>query len=255
MRSQQVWKGIYESFPKVNQTLEAFSLQRWLERQRLEATDLYENSKSENLQSFLGKILIGYTTTLKGKVKILDWGGGLALEYIKLLKSNYPVEDLEYFVIETEAVCQLGRDFYSKSRFPKFSGSRESIHFYPQLKQIDIPYDIFHCDSSFQYLEHWREVIDTVCEKSPKLILLCGMLCGHIPSFATVQNYYDHQLPVWFLNKDELMEHMSKNGYEMVYEEFDNARYFGKVCNLPMDNFPQKYQLKRKYNLCFRAVS
>jgi putative methyltransferase (TIGR04325 family) len=252
MNQHMVWDGIYDSFPLVNQTEEAFSQKRWIQRQCTEATDIYSNKDLSINQTILGKIVTGYTAKNCQQTRIVDFGGGLALEYLKMLSYGYQVKELDYYVIETEAVCNVGKTYYSEKEFPNFLGSREQIHFKSRLEELDIEYDIFHCDSSFQYIEDWRGELAKVCSKSPPLILLCGMLTGDIPTFATVQNYYGHQLPVWFINKQEIVNFLCKKDYKLVFQENAEAKYFGKVRNLPMNNFPIEYQLQKKCHLCFR---
>jgi putative methyltransferase (TIGR04325 family) len=252
MNQNIIWNGIYDSFPLVNHTKKAFSQKRWIQKQCKEATEIYLNKDLRISQTILGKIIIGYTAKNCQQSTIVDFGGGLALEYLRLISSGYQVEELDYYVIETEAVCNFGQTYYSEKEFPNFLGLRDQIHFKSNLEELDMEYDIFHCDSSFQYIEDWRTELEKVFLKSPSLILLCGMLAGDIPTFATVQNYYEQQLPVWFINKQEIVKFLHENNYRLVFQEKAESRYFGEVRNLPMSNFPIKYQLQKKCHLCFR---
>lgn len=80
-----------KKFPKVNQKMQAFSLERWLNRQYQEAQDLYISSDAKHHESFLSRILAGYAGNCSSEIKIVDFGGGLAFEYLKLNSCHFPL--------------------------------------------------------------------------------------------------------------------------------------------------------------------
>jgi hypothetical protein len=88
---------------------------------------------------------------------------------------------------------------------------------------------------------------------NPELLVLVGITAGgRIPTFATLQNYYGNWLPVWFWNQNEFVSFIEGLGYECILSQDAEARYFGRVRNLPMSNFPRTHRLSRKCDLVFR---
>ena len=85
----------------------------------------------------------------------------------------------------------------------------------------------------------------------PKLIFLCGVLAGNVPSFYTFQKYYNEYIKVRFLNYSELNSFFSKNNYSLIVSEFSKQKYFGKVMDLPMNNFYSSFRIKKKLNLLY----
>lgn len=242
---KKIWEGIYPEFPK-QEGVATFSATRWINRQIEEAKSLMAlRGTLAKTQSILGDVLIGYGAQTENPIRVLDFGGGLALEYLKLQVRNLPMDRLDYYVIENKDVCQVGESFYTEN----------NIHFFADLSHPHHPYDIFYAESSFQYLENWKKALLQIFDHQPKLLLLCGMLVGNIPTFSTLQTYYEHQLPVWFLNQEELRAFLELHHYKLVSQQVANARYFGKQCNLPMQNFPKPYRLRRKCNLIFQQCS
>ena len=119
----------------------------------------------------------------------------------------------------------------------------------PRLNFND--FNIFYSSNSIQYLNDTYKFFMKVFNYQPKLIFLCGILTGEIPTFYAYQKYYDEYIKVRFLNFSELNSFFSKNKNKLVVSEFSKQKYFGKVMDLPMNNFYSAFRIKRKLNLLY----
>jgi putative methyltransferase (TIGR04325 family) len=237
-----IWEGIFSKFPTGGGNV-AFSSKRWIERQKLEAEELMRNpSAPSSGGSVLADILPGWIAARGTATKIVDFGGGLALEYLRTKGRGVPVDQFAYTVVETEPVCRAGREVFRKT---------SGVAFASKLAACRGPIDIFHAASSLHYVRDWKSFLRRVADLGPELLVLAGTLAGAVPTFASLQNYYGTTIPVWFLNQGELFARLGELGFKCISDQPAAARYFGRVRPLPMQNFPSSHRLRRKRNFIF----
>jgi putative methyltransferase (TIGR04325 family) len=240
--TRKIWDGIFTDFPEDSDP-QAFSEDRWTAAQRAEATALLQNPSAPSAGgSILPEVLAGWHSAGVGKTTLVDFGGGLALEYIRLRGRGFPVDKLRYTVIETPPVCTVGRELFA---------GEPNVTFRSAIDEVAGPIDVFHAGSSLQYVRDWRGLLDRVQHLGPRLLVLAGTLTGAIPTFASLQNYYGCKIPMWFVNQGELQAHLAALDYTCISDQPVDARYFGRVRNLPMAHFPKTHRLPRKRHLIF----
>lgn len=80
-------------------------------------------------------------------------------------------------------------------------------------------------------------------------MLFTDLTAGKIPTYVSVQNYYDSKIPVWFFNIDEILKEVEKLGFKVALCSPRLSPFFGKLQEIPQNNFPEKYRLKNSCNL------
>jgi putative methyltransferase (TIGR04325 family) len=179
----------------------------------------------------------------KKQIKILDFGGGLGIGYLTLVESiPNDLTSISYTIVEVPEVCRIARE----------------LHAGAVVYTSDLPnephFDLIHAASSFQYIEHWQELVEKYAALEPEYILLSDIFAGDIKTFVTLQTYYESKMPHWFLNLNELIKTFSVLGYGLIMKSYATSRRLDAEDVLPMENFPEELQLKQTLHLLFRKI-
>lgn len=243
-----IWEGIYTSFDQCPKCGDGFSGERWSIQQ------LDRIKKLQNEISISGENVVGYETSLlplvvglagnetENKIKILDFGGGLGNTYLLMNSGCIRNIEFEFYIVESQEVCERGREF--------FKGDCQ-IHFFSSLPKEIKSFEIIHLGSSIQYIEDWKGLLTGFTKYNPKYILLADVPAGNIPTYATVQNYYESKIPYWFFNMNEIIDCMDSAGYGLLFKSVCIEKRSGKYQPLPQDNFPADYRAGESRNLLF----
>ena len=254
-----VWEGIYSNIQEAasrarqleiskrvspNDHAKSFEQERWVQHQLKEADRLQQGDyRSGASRGILKEVLAGYVARRDGSLSVIDFGGGLALEFFRLKGGGLPTQNLSFCVIETPTICRTGRVFFR---------TEPRVHFRSTLPKDNRRVDVFHAANSLHYVIDWKGFLTRVSRLQPNLIVLAGITAGPIPTFGSLQSYYGNWLPVWFWNQDEFVSFIEGLGYECVLRAKAEARYFGRVRDLPMSKFPRTHRLQRKCDLVFK---
>lgn len=239
-----IWEGVYDRFPPVPFGA-TFSQSRWTDGQQNLVEGVATGREKRAGGMLLREILAGWMAAQDGEVKVLDFGGGLGIEYLMLASSIMPLHRLTFDVVESIGICRIGRKLFRQT---------PNIHFRTRLPVPPATYQVFHAANSLHYVGNWQHFVGNIAKLRPSVIVLAGVTAGSIPTFATVQNYYGAKIPVWFWNENDLATEFAKHGFQLIMKTEAEARYFSRVRNLPMDNFPRSHRLRRKCNLIFRRT-
>jgi len=261
MRSQRthVWAGVYRTIQEAaldarrasgasrsssGRRSSSFEQQRWVQHQIEEARELREDGNRPGAsRGILKEVLAGYLVGHFTPISIMDFGGGLALEFLRLQAARLPMKNIRFCVIETPTICRVGKAFF---RF------EDRVSFRSTLPRAGRRINIFHAANSLHYVLNWKTFLARALSLKPELLVLPGVMAGPIPTFGSLQSYYGNRLPVWFWNEDEFISVVEGLGYDCVFRNQAEARYFGRVRDLPMSNFPRSHRLRRKCDLVFR---
>ncbi|OQA03886.1 MAG: hypothetical protein BWY69_00192 [Planctomycetes bacterium ADurb.Bin401] len=227
--SFNIWEGIYSSFAECPKCGDGFSSERWSNQQ----FDRIKKLKEEIKQS--GEKIVGCQN---GLLPVLAAVVGSVLMTCGCIRNI----DFEFFVMESQEVCEKGMEF--------FKGDSQ-IHFYSSLPKEIKNFDIIHLGSSIQYIEDWKGLLTGFTKYNPKYILLADVPAGNIPTYATVQNYYESKIPYWFFNINEIIDCMDSAGYGLLFKSVCSEKRLGKYQPLPQDNFPLEYRAGESRNLLF----
>jgi putative methyltransferase (TIGR04325 family) len=120
---------------------------------------------------------------------------------------------------------------------------------YVETWPADGTFDLIHAASALQYVDDWRQVLESLARYRADFMLLSDVFAGAIPTFVTLQNYYGSRIRHWFWNLDELLEACSGASYAQVMKTFAAGRRLEMVDTLPMDHFPETHRLEQSLHL------
>ena len=181
------------------------------------------------------------TIYINKNVKILDIGSGGLDVYFEL---NKIIQDYQKFnkkrfnkkifldLIEVPEVL----DIYKKFKFSKFFKCNFSSNF--KIKK----YDIIYISNTLHYIDNPKSFIDKLVKTNSNYIIINSTRMGDSKTFIALQNFYKYKIPTWFFNLKDLLK-MFKN-YDLIYLNDYLDKYFGKISEIPMRNYPKKFRLK-----------
>lgn len=111
---ERIWDGIYASFDDVHVRGEGFGESAWPRDARTSLTPLLAGHEHQGRipsdsahRTFLSVALL--LAKLRGSLRVLDFGGGLAEPYVFLINSLQDASKVDYRVIDLPNVCEEGR--------------------------------------------------------------------------------------------------------------------------------------------------
>ena len=244
-----IWEGVYTSFEEVPRIGHGFNQNRWVEavlQKTLSVKEDHENISSTipqfpSYSKSLLPLLTAVVKTKYEKMRILDFGGGLGIDYLRTINSQTNSETYYYHIVENEILCDHGNRLFDQDR---------NIVYHLSIL-TDCKFDIIYSSSSVQYVEDWKGIITQFSSVSTQYLLLTDLPAGDIPTFATAQNYYGSKIPSWFFNISEFIEYTASQGFALQFCSTYKGNILGKYDYLPQDNFPEYYRLGRSCNLLF----
>ncbi len=236
-----IWEGVYSDFTEAIGTGIGFGGNDWIANSvrnlnRLRSDTLNCNGPAAAPAYAEGLLPVIAATLLaeRGRFRILDFGGGLGVGFIKA-KACLPKDGfLEYFVWDVPEVCEEGKR--------QFSDNSE-ISFHSKLPQFNSPPDLVNFGSSISYVNDWHGLIGQMAGLDAQYLLFRDLPAGNIPTFVSLQNYYESKIPYWFFNYSEFVSKVSASGYTLSFQARYLPSIMGKSEEYPQDNFPVEYRL------------
>jgi len=248
-----IWEGVYRSFSEVPAEGPGFDGETWISNSLKRIAAVREEAErnvllppASNYREGLLPLLAALGYNENGSVRILDFGGGIGFTYYQTICGLPRTEGVEYHVVEREAVCRAGTEF--------FGANHSNLRFLTELPQAGERFDIVHSGSAIHYVEGWKQLLSRLCVLSRKYLLLVDVPAGNIPTFATAQHYYGSKIPVWFFNIEELLSAVGSFGHELIFKSVYESVIRGVKQSLPMQNFEEQYRLKQACNLLFERL-
>jgi putative methyltransferase (TIGR04325 family) len=249
-----IWEGIFESFSEATQQAKGAGFNGDVYNTRVlqaaqECLAAIENGKSipafHKQRNIHLPTIVAMALANKSKLDVVDLGGGLGIGYMTLMES-IPEYDkqIKYTVVEVNEVCEQGRALFSE---------KKGIDFINALPSKG-SFNLVHSSSVMQYFENWKDVMKQLTEYDAEYISLADVFAGQIPTFVTLQNYYESKMKHWFLNLEDLLSYLSSLGYKLVMKTFVTAKRLNLMDTLPMDNFPLTHRLDHTLNLLFQRI-
>lgn len=244
-----IWEGIYDEWEDAPVIEGAFDSSKWLDDQvaiaRRELVDSEKNRGSipANAKSrdYILPTVVAMARPVKGDLKVLDFGGGLASSYLPVIASLPDGNAIEFHVVERQGVCEKGREVFPDNM---------KLFFHAELPS-EGHFDVIHAGRSFQYVDDWPELLRQFAGLTPGYLVLAGALAGDIKPFVTMQNYYGYKIRVRFLNLGELIREAESLGFRLISKTLHLSKRLGKEGPLPMDNFPESHRLEHPCQLLF----
>ncbi|TAN42032.1 MAG: methyltransferase, TIGR04325 family [Nitrospirae bacterium] len=248
---EPIWEGVYSEFKDVPVTGGGFGGGIWVKNALQKAAELRELAMEEKtipsvtrFHESLLPFLAAMVYSEKESVSILDFGGGIGLSYYQVKCGLPKPATLDFHVVDLEAVCIAGREFYSKE---------SSVSFHCSLDECSsLSFDIVHIGSSIQYIEDWKGTLKSLCAMQADYIMLTNIPAGDVPTFATAQNYYGSKIASWFLNARDIIDVMKSYGFVLSFKSTYDLKILGVVQPYPQENFPEQYRMGYPCSICFR---
>ena len=236
------WDGIYSHYRDVPTHGERFDGDEWINKTRVKTERLLAASRESGSipketfgEHALLPLLASVVSAESGKVRILDFGGGMGVTYIHLTSSVPNCNGLSYHVVEREGIARGGAEL--------FAGD-DRIHFLNELP-AEGDFDIIYMSSALQYIEDYPSLLRRLMAYGAKYFLFVKLSSGDFPTYATIQkNVAGTTLPYWFINVGEIIELMSAGGYSLIYKGALEQHY-------DQSNFPPEYRMDQTCNLLF----
>jgi len=213
-----IWEGIYNSFDECPKSGEGFNSETWIRISIERLNKLLDLSKQNSIippreifavrLSFL-PILTAIMTCKKEKIKILDFGGGLGCTYVQILNGCLNIDLLDYHIVETKKICEVGEKIFE---------SDKKIQFHTTLPYHLQTVDIVHFGSSIQYVEDWKKTLAILKDFNPHYFIFTDLMAGNVKTYATVQKYYESNIPSWFININDFVKYMNILYYDLTFK-------------------------------------
>jgi len=244
-----VWEGVFNSFDEAGGNLDAFDSERWISKQQSLACEAIAkiDEGGSLTKDYPLPLVVAMLLDAHKKISILDFGGGMGIQYFDLIaKVPAAKEKVHYVIVDGESTLEN-----KPSELSEF----QNLIFKASLDEVDKTIDIIHIGSTLQYIENWRSLLAHLCERfTPKYFVFSDLLAGDVPTFVSHQIYYEKRIPSQILSiKDFCDELVSKNFYISFASNF-SAKILGST-ELPNINLPNEYRLKYTKNIVFTKIS
>ena len=148
-----VWEGVYNSFFEAGGDLDAFDSDIWIDKQKQR---IYEGLEKYNQGTFTTKdyplpLVIAMELSQKKTLKVLDFGGGMGLQYLEMIsKVPESEERVNYYVVDGKT---------SFDNRPSELNQFSCLNFSLNLDELPCEFDIIHIGSTLQYIENWENML------------------------------------------------------------------------------------------------
>jgi putative methyltransferase (TIGR04325 family) len=242
-----IWKGMYKSYKDVPVKGKSYNEKIVASETAGYTKSLVDELKTQrqipyhvNGENTFLPLLATMVLEKNKKLNVLDLGGGMGVGFISLLSCVGEIKNLNYFIIETPAMCEFGTQIFQADNRVQFL-----TDFPDKLNDIDVVY----INSSLQYFENYADILNRLAGYKPEYFLFIKFSAGEIPTYATEQiNLRNTTCAYWFFSVDEIVACMQGLGYSLKYKSALDRIY-------NQDNFPQEYRVGKACNLLFSRVS
>jgi len=196
------WKSVaYNSYDELPKNVQSLDNEIWTQKQIDRLKNIEEESDTIKDRDTL---LIEYINRFdKNNISILDYGGGIGLSYFSLLP--HTDKTVEYSIAEVQSICDAGKN------------ANVPIKFYQHIPKKE--FDIVYIRTALQYSKNWKKTLSDLVKCNPKYIIFTHLTTGDMPTYLTLQMWGDYLIPYWFINEQELFDHIRKYSYNIYHLE------------------------------------
>jgi putative methyltransferase (TIGR04325 family) len=215
-----------------------FASDTWIDATRAQTLHASEDSSLAEIKSDSQMLatVVALTTPHEGLVRVLDFGGGMGIGYLRLRHALDSKRTLEYHIVEGERICEEGQ---------KLLHAHPSVRFLSKMPDTVDNVDVVYSCSSLQYIDDYRSLLASFAKLRPRYILLADLPAGDVSTFWTAQlTVPGSAIPYQFFSLLDVTTAMSSLGYEL--------RVRG-VAERPLrvDALPPGHRVERTCNLLF----
>ncbi|MEO8257206.1 MAG: methyltransferase, TIGR04325 family [Acidobacteriota bacterium] len=240
-----VWRGIYSRLREVPGQGRGFGGAEWLalcERYLRSVRTSGESGRTIPDDVAGRHVLLPLVVACLGgseRIRILDFGGGLAFDHVLLAQATGGAADVEFHIVESDAIVAAGRRLFA---------SDPRVHFHDRLPASLPAVDLLNISTALQYVDDYPALLTSLIAYRPRRILMVDLPAGDIPTFATAQvNVRGSVIPSWFFNAAEIIALVESAGYRVAFKAASDQRF-------DLGNFPESHRLPRACHLLFTRV-
>jgi putative methyltransferase (TIGR04325 family) len=152
-------------------------------------------------------------------VRLLDFGGGLGVNFFTVASALPPSSRFAWHVVDTPLNCAAGRELFVDEPRCQFHSSPPNDD-----------YDLVLASSVLQYIPEWGNALTKLSNRNASYLCLTRLPMTTGPTFAARQQIAftsgPHAgksagaTPHWFFSREELIARLAANGYGLSYEHF-----------------------------------
>ena len=242
---ESVWEGVFDSFAEAGGDTDVFDNDEWAKKLRDKA--ISEMASPPYSREYPLSVLMAILLQKPQPVKVLDFGGGMGLQYIDINKKiPRPMGDYDYHILESKAVL---------NRIPEPLSFKSRLKFHTSLDTIPSAIDVVHFGSVLQYIEDYKDPIRKINSKFvPSYFVFSDLMVGDVPEFVTHQIYGDKRIPVRLVNIDNFKRFMVAMSFVLIYESKFITPIRGNEEVYPNRALPDGYRLDRTSNFIFARI-
>ena len=152
----------------------------------------------------------------RGKMSVLDWGGGLA-HYSVLARAVLPEVELEWHCREVPTVAAAGETV------------NPEVTFHSDDDCLTRTYDLVFASGSFQFAIQWQDLLRRFAEATRGFLYITRLPIASGPSFVVVQHAgpvgYATEYLGWVICRDELLAEAAAAGLILDREALLHASF------------------------------
>jgi putative methyltransferase (TIGR04325 family) len=167
-------------------------------------------------------------------------GGGLGIAFIDLMYSLLR-KTVSVKVVELLSIVSRGREIFKA---------------YPGISFVDIlpddneHFDVVYFGSSLQYFEDYRNMVQSVIDLHPEIIVIADTTMGEVATFVAAQvNMPGRVIPRLVFNLHEIVQLFASNSYELLHKSINYS------LSHDFSNYPAPISATRHWNLVFGRSS
>lgn len=231
---EPTWRGVYERFADVP-VRGGYEADLWITGTTQGVRAAIRNSAKLEGDRVLLAFLVA--TQSRGSARILDFGGGMGLDFVLLRNTLGAAAIAEYAVVDVPRVVEAGRQLVPEVRFSS------------ELPEPASSFDLVYGRSALQYVPDPFATLRRLLSYGAPYVLLLDVPAGDVPTFVTAQlNVPGSVLAYWFLNIEQVERTVIDAGYAVVLRTPADRR------SVRIDA-PAEYRLPHASNLVLRRTA
>tara|TARA_R110001592_G_scaffold29350_16_gene106727 strand:- start:14590 stop:15366 length:777 start_codon:yes stop_codon:yes gene_type:complete len=248
-QENSIWSGVYTSFDDAPEVEPVFNSDIWVEKQQVRVREILSTLSDGHVipdnaiaKDYPLPTMVSLLLEMCKSLRVIDFGGAMGQSYLDLLaKIPKARSDLDYTVVETEALVK---------NVPDEMKAFENLTFTDDVDTLTGTADVVHIGSTLQYIDDWPLFLDQLSEKfQPKLFILSDLLVGDVPSFVTIQRYYDQTIRARFINISEFEDYWRSKDFNLIYKSYfqplEGDVYF------PNQGLPETHRINTACHMVF----
>lgn len=238
--SGHIWSGLFDTWVQVCDAAErrsprrVFDSENWQKRITGQLSEYRDEHRKYGIALPPRPSNLPWVCAMASIRSIIDLGGssGWCWDYLRNTLPGHAISS--YVVVELESMVN----------YMTRSGLHVAPVVYKALADPLEPCDLIYSNSTLQYFESNKPLLQLVQRTLPEYILLDDVLGKKDRDVYSLQEYYDQSVPQRFIGVDTLLNDLNNLGYTMLLKIPYPSRILGTVGPLPMENLPEEIQIR-----------